>query len=692
MNLAAPYATRRAAALALLVLALGSAAWPQAALGAAPVEPAAQPPFPFDPPLANSPLAPPLVLNAGFGDYRAGHFHAGFDLGTSQRVGRPVRAPEAGWVERARTSGVGYGRSLYLRLRDGRILQFGHLDAFAGRLDAFVRHVQDSTGQYEQDLWLPRDRVRVRPGETIAWTGESGAGGPHLHFEVRRGDIAYNPLRAGLTAKGRLRPALLSLTLEPLDDRSLVDGQPGPRTVTLTGADTLRAIGRLRAVVVARARSSGGVGGMAPWEVGIEWNGRRTECRFDSVSWATDMPEADYLYDAGRVTGEKGFVLWAPSGFRPRMLWADAPAGEEAGTIEIHPGDPPRTLRIWAREVNGASVSRRVVLRPESPPAEAADGWWHAADAWSYASVEFTSLPGGFLRVSVPRSNGTKTLEIQVGDRARLATRSGDRWRAQFAVPESAATQTVRMPLAVRAFEAGGASETKGGFLSARRAAPSGAVELSDEMHRLRVDLPSGALFEDALLVAFATSEGPMPGASETRELAPMSGAWIVGPDRTPLRRPATIRLVADRGGSLERVGLYRSESGAWQFVGDVVDTATNSVRGESRKLGRFALMRDVLAPRAVLLQPPALPAKAGPYSRWAVEASLVEEGSGLDPRASWIEVDGARVPTEWDPEAGRLRWRPVRPPASGTHEILIVASDRAGNETRVPGRIRVGR
>ncbi|HET9952489.1 MAG TPA: hypothetical protein VFS09_11915 [Candidatus Eisenbacteria bacterium] len=704
MKIAMPPGARRAAALApslsalalavAVALALASAVCMPAAGNAAPAEPAGAPPFPIDPPLARAPLARPLVFNAGFGDYRGGHFHAGFDFGTSRRVGRPVRAPEGGWVERVRTSGVGYGRSLYLRLMDGRILQFGHLDAFAAKLDAFVRQAQDSTGRYEQDLWLPRDRVRVKEGETIAWTGESGAGGPHLHFEVRRGDIAYNPLRAGLPSKDRQRPALLTLTLEPLDERSLAGGQPGPKSIALTGRDTLRAIGRLRAVVVARARSTSGTGGMAPWEVGVEWNGRRTECRFDSVSWATDMPEADYVYDAGRVTGAKGIVLWAPPGFRPRMLRSDAPAGEEAGTLEIRPGDPPRTLRIWAREVDGASVSRHVVLRPEPPPAEPSKGWWHAAstDTWDGDGVEFTSLPAGVLRVAVPGANAAKSLEIQVGDRARRAVRGGERWRAQFALPESAAVRTVRLPLASRSVNAGGTTETKGKLLWARRATPSRAIELSDGAGRLSVGVPAGALFEEATLLAFASSEAPAAPRGGARELSPVSQAWQIEPDRLPLRKAVTIRLAADEGKSLERVGLYRFESGRWQFVGADVDSTARSVRGESRQLGRFAIFRDDLAPRASLLPPLAPPATPGPYSRWAVEASVIETGSGVDARTSWLEVDGARVPTEWDPEAGRLRWRPVAPPAGGTHELLIVATDRAGNQARVPGRFRVGR
>ena len=60
-------------------------------------------------------------------------------------------------------------------------------------------HFQDSSGVYEQDLWPPASRFPIKLGQRIAWTGESGAGGPHMHFEIRRGDMAYHPQLAGLT-------------------------------------------------------------------------------------------------------------------------------------------------------------------------------------------------------------------------------------------------------------------------------------------------------------------------------------------------------------------------------------------------------------------------------------------------------------------------------------------------------------
>jgi hypothetical protein len=668
------------AALGCLVVAPAPAPRPNAA--------AATPPF--DAPVGRPPLAGTLVVNGGFGDYRGGHFHAGFDFATARRVGRPVVAPADGRIERARASGAGYGRSLYVRLADGRLLQFGHLDAFAGPIGAYVQHVQDSTGLYEQDLWPPPGRFPVRAGATIAWTGESGAGGPHLHFEIRRGDTAYNPRRAGLPVADGVAPALLSLTLEPLDDSSSVAGRSGPYTILLARPDTIRAVGRLRAVVAARDRSRAKGALVAPWSVGIEWKGASTECRFDSLSWASDMADAEYVYDAGRVVGRKGVVLWAPAGFRPRALATDAPASGEAGTIVVRPGDPPRVLRVRARDLAGREASSRVWLAPGTPPAPPAAAWWRGGaarrDEWSAPGLAFASLPGGFLRVAVPLRSATHGPDIQVGAFSRRATRTADGWSATFALPESTEARTARIPIAVRPSRATSASETAGGDARVRRGRGGEALALADSSRGHRLDLPAGALFEDAVILAFPAATG------EAKGLVPTGAAWRVEPASLPLRHAVTILLTAPAGAPLDRVGLYRSDAGKWQWVGATRDTVARTVSGATRRLGRFALLRDETPPKAALREPAPRPApsKRGPYSRWALEATVRDEGSGVDATASWIEVDGRRVPTEWDAEAGRLRWRPAAPPSAGTHDVLVVAADRAGNSTRVPGRFRI--
>ena len=625
----------------------------------------------------STPLAPPLDITGGFCEYRVGHFHAGLDLGTGRVVGKPVLAPADGWIERVRTSGVGYGRSLYLKTTDHRLLQFGHLDAFVDPIDRYVRARQDSAGQYEQDLWPEAGQFRFKAGDRIAWTGESGAGGPHLHFEVRRGDMAYHPLRAGLAAPDSSGPTLAALTLEPLDDSSTVAGGAAPFTLRLgAAAETLAVRGRVRAIVAARDGVWRGVDRMVPWSVAMTWEGERVECRFDSVSWATDMPEGAYVYDAGRVIGEKGLVLWAPARFRPRVLVTSAPLSRDAGTIHVRPGDRPRALELEARDLGGNSFRQTVVL---TAAARSAPRGTVPVGRTGIDRLEFAALPGHALRISdrgAPAGSRNVRITVTSSGRERTATPGAGGWTV-------VATPGIGRPMwaeevAVRGEDAQGAPWTHS-LLGVATTVTPGESSYA-EHHGRRLEFPPGAAFEPGV-VLFHPSGTP----AASGELTPLTVAFNAEPASLPLRSPARLTLPLEGVGT-RNVGVYRYGDDGWEWVSATLDSARGNAVFESRRLGRFALLRDRVAPRVALTPAPRRPRGRPAYSRWAIEARVTEDGSGLDGRASYVMVDGKRMATEWDSEGRILRWRPRTPPARGRHRLVVVATDRAGNITRTPG------
>jgi len=630
----------------------------------------------FDAPLPRTPLAPPLDITGGFCEYRVGHFHAGLDLGTGRVVGKSVLAPADGWIERIRTSGSGYGRSLYLHTTDQRLLQFGHLDAFVEPIDVYVRARQDSSGQYEQDLWPAAGLFRFKAGDRIAWSGESGAGGPHVHFEIRRGDMAYHPLRAGLVARDSTPPTLATLTLEPLDEGAQVAGGAAPYTMRLSATpETLQVKGRVRAIVAARDGVWAGVDRMIPWSVAMTWEGQRVECRFDSVSWATDMPEGAYVYDAGRVIGEKGIVLWAPGGFRPRVLLTSVPPSRDAGTIEVRPGHVPRPLELEARDASGNQVRRTVVLTPEPRRTAAAVP---ATGRSGNDRLEFAALPGQALRITdrgAPAGSRNVSIEVTSAARRVAATPSGAGWTA--VVTPGVKRNAWAEEIAIRGDDPQGAPWVHSLLVAATTVAPDRASRA--EHHGRRLDVPAGAVFEPAVVLFHPSG---MPAASA--ELIPLTVAFSAEPATLPMRGPA--RLILPLEGTRARgVGVYREGEDGWEWVGATLDTTRGTAEFESRRLGRFALLRDATAPRVALAKARKRPGKTA-YNRWAIEARITEQGSGLDARASYLIVDGKRMATEWDSEARVLRWRPRRVPAAGRHRVTVVAVDRAGNQTRTPG------
>ena len=332
-------------------------------------------PAPVFPLLPHQLFDTPILANGYFGDHRSNHFHAGLDLGTGGVVGRAIHAPDDAVLKRVRTSGVGYGRSLYYETADGRLLVFGHLDAFAQPVAGYVAAIQDSSGQYDQDLWPAAGRFGVRAGEIIGWTGRSGTGGPHLHVEIRRGDMAINPLLAGYAVEDRTTPRIERVTLVPLDDSSRVSGASVPAALAFGARDTISAAGwgRLRVVVEALDAESDGTYDVAPWRAQVSNGEWWVRCAFDSVSWATDMSQSDFVYDRGRYTarGKVSLLLAAPEGTRPAVIFASTASGAEAGVVLLDASHAAATLVIEAADLAGHSVRKVVRLRPERPMSSA---------------------------------------------------------------------------------------------------------------------------------------------------------------------------------------------------------------------------------------------------------------------------------------------------------------------------------
>jgi murein DD-endopeptidase MepM/ murein hydrolase activator NlpD len=584
----------------------GRAAPPNAGTSVAPPANASTRWFPT---FASSPLDTSLRVTSGFGDYRGTHFHAGLDFSTGEVVGKEVHAPGDGVVRRVRASGVGYGRSLYLELRDGRLIVFGHLDAFAEPLASWVASIQDSSGRYEQDLWLEGDRFPVHAGDVVAWSGQSGVGPPHLHMEVRRADMALNPFFSGIVAADTTRPRIWSVGLEPLDDSSFV-ASPPVRAFTFGYRDTLpapvlRARGRVRAVVEVSDARNDGRGWVMPYDVRLEYvsapgaGAPFVECRFDSLSWASDMPEADFVYDR-RGPGPRGnrtLVMWAPPRFRPRVMHASTPIEAEVGVIELADTAQALTLRVTATDAAGNKAQRAVVARgaamSERPP------------------------------------------------------------------------KTVEAPLALRRIE----------MLGVRAELSAAGVA--------RADLSPSTLFSPVTLTLRSewapAGRGVPKHKGHPTGLAATDARVVFAPETTPLRNAVRITLNYPNDIASEHLGLYRRSGADWDWVGEDRDTVAHTVTGETRHLGTFAVLRDDAAPVIRSIRMRGSRAASKPYSRWAIEAGVSESGSGVDARASYLTFDGRRVPTEWDPDAAVLRWRPLHAPNAGSHRVEVVALDRSG-------------
>ena len=123
------------------------------------------------------PLVLTPTLSSTFGETRSTAFHNGIDLKTWGKTGYPVHAAADGWVERARTSPWGFGRVIYVRLNDGRIVVYAHLDSFYDPVQKRIFREQRRLGQYSVQLWFEKEEYPVRRGEVIGATGQTGKWG-----------------------------------------------------------------------------------------------------------------------------------------------------------------------------------------------------------------------------------------------------------------------------------------------------------------------------------------------------------------------------------------------------------------------------------------------------------------------------------------------------------------------------------
>ncbi len=169
------------------------------------------------------PLKGEIDLSSGFGDYRSGRFHAGLDLRTGGVPGKELYAPVSGYVSRIRMSYTGYGKGLYFVGSDGYLYVFGHLQGFNAELEKLIRARQVEAKRYFVDVEFPADSIPIKQGEHLAFTGQTGAGAPHLHFEKRTlGNIPLNPLTHGFALKEKIKPSITRVGFQLTDDHSLL--------------------------------------------------------------------------------------------------------------------------------------------------------------------------------------------------------------------------------------------------------------------------------------------------------------------------------------------------------------------------------------------------------------------------------------------------------------------------------------
>jgi hypothetical protein len=164
-------------------------------------------------------------LSANMGELRPNHFHAGIDVKTGFAVGLPVYAAQDGYISRIRVSSYGYGNTLYITHPNGLVTVYAHLENFSSSIKNWTLNFQYQNQTFELDEYIPKDLIKVKKGEIIGKSGNSGSsGGPHLHFEIRDSlENVLNPLLFGFSEiRDNLTPIIQKVAVRPLNIDSRV--------------------------------------------------------------------------------------------------------------------------------------------------------------------------------------------------------------------------------------------------------------------------------------------------------------------------------------------------------------------------------------------------------------------------------------------------------------------------------------
>ena len=314
-------------------------------------------------------------LTGNFMEPRGGRFHTGLDMKTNSRTGYAVRAVQDGWISRIKFTPNGYGKSLSLTGDDGLTYVYGHLGRLNDELRVKMRGQQERRGRYSVAIYPGRDEIRVRRGDVLALSGQSGTSGPHLHFEVRGPDgQPRDPQAFGFAVADTLAPEILAVrALGP--GRSCRRVGDGKKLLDGSLPDLQMAADSLRFSVRVVERSDHLRYRLGPWKLTMLVDGQVVfSTRNDSLDWsrnrqqrleylATELGAERCLYGDPQVNLEGRWSeawldagSWEPGIHQVRLIAEDRAGNRsevnwsllalEAGFSE--PGGWPEAEHPWA--------------------------------------------------------------------------------------------------------------------------------------------------------------------------------------------------------------------------------------------------------------------------------------------------------------------------------------------------------
>ena len=616
------------------------------------------------------------AITSSFGEFRPGHFHAGVDLKLYGRIGDPCRAVDDGWVSRIKVTPTGYGRALYLKLKDGRTAVYAHLDRFASEVEEIVRQEQEACRGFEVELFFETDSaVHFKRGDVVAYAGRSGTKHPHVHFEIR--DDRERPMNAllhGITIGDNIPPNPVALAIEPLDGYSTVeldcqpriyahlvrrnDGIWGPR-------DPVGASGRIGVSVDAYDKMEAAENLLAVYTIQMYVNGElRWETRFDEFSYS----------ESRQIETERNYRLHRRGKGLFHRLYRNP--GNELdfcrgnGVIDVDSAvEFPLEVAIILGDAAGNQSRIEFDLVPDAEPDDdrlvtgepmiPVDGWGSPA-----RDKIILEIFDNYIRFAGPP--GIDGINLNGNMHLTLLTQPLDGYEAAIWIPPADLDGQVEIAALDRE---GRAVELC--TLNLKPVFPSEPAVVKSDDGQVRVELPPGTVYDTTWVRVIPEPSYVVPGEIET--------VYRIEPRDQPLRSEVTIELYHNDILEYEsRWGVYYLDKRkGWTFLGNTPEEEYLTAPALSWEI--FGLVRDPDLPYLRINQP-----QDGGIIKSAefyFEASVYDTTSGIIAEGITVTIDDEKVPAEYDPPRKRVLYKPWKELADGSHLLTVSVVDRVGNE-----------
>ena len=644
----------------------------------------------------------PLEIKAGlssnFGEFRGNRVHTGIDFRTNMQTGYKVYAADGGKIVRLSVKKAGFGNAVYIQHPNGLMTVYGHLDRFVEEglgLRSLVAQTQKKRGtKYPGNIYLEKP---VKKGQLIAYSGETGYGLPHLHWEVRQGGAApIDPFEHGFSYEDNTPPVIEGFLIEPLGPESTLEGEHflrEYRTEKESGGYVVKHVPRVRGKVRFTASAYDRIGAQnkcavdridlyiaysAVDDISLQIDKEDFfHTQFDRVTYDTNHRGGlVYDYNFTRLSNPTQYYYrlynLSPQHFPYRQVFAS-----NAGvwdTRELEEG--PHTLILETRDAMGNLSTARMQVYVEKEGAarsplpalpQGQDSYLELREFQGFLEIRFSSAEALQAAPTLQISHKNRLVK-SVGMNARdaksfsatYALRPGD--AGILTLDVGAVTQSGRELLESHQFPVQVVSAKHGGTVHYGQKAA--------------MTFPAGALYNDLCANIWPTT------AYEVTEGLPLIGeVYDFRPAGVPLEKKGSIRIqYPENVQDLKELGIYWWDhiKKRWYYMDDKRQSKTRSLTASIIYPSFYAILRDTLRPAISDLKPES--GSATKASGFTLSAIVKDVGKGVDTATIVMSLDGKRLDAEYDPDRRKVSYFLTRQLATGKHTLTVEASDKAGH------------